>query len=86
MAQTQQKQVDENFHVFTKMLPDLLQSNPGKYVVMHDGKVVEFFDTLHDAVRFGHAQFGDLNFSVQEITSANISLGCHSYALCEHSD
>lgn len=86
MAQAQRNQVDENFSVFTELLPELLQSHPGKYAVMHNGLVVEFFDTLQDAVRYGHAQFGDLNFSVQEITDKNVSLGFHSYAVCEHSD
>lgn len=86
MTQPHQKQVDENFAIFTQRLPELLQSHPGKYAVLHDRQVVEFFDTLHDAVRYGHAQFGDLNFSVQEITDQYGNLGCHTYAVCEHSD
>jgi hypothetical protein len=83
MAQAQQ--VERNFEAFTKLLPELLNSHPGKYAVMHDGSVVDFFDTLGDAVKFGRAQFGDTDFSVQEITRQGVNLGVHSYALYQHS-
>lgn len=77
----QNPQVDQNYERFKEILPSLLQTHAGKQAVMHDGKVVEILDTFGDAVRFGHAQFGDYNFSVQEITSESVSLGFHSYAM-----
>lgn len=77
-------EVEKNFAVFQRMLPELLNSHPGKFVVLHDGEVVDFFDTLRDAVRFGAAKFGDQNFSIQEITRKTINLGYHSYALNHH--
>jgi len=80
-AHSHQAEVDKNFAAFQKLLPSLLTTHPGKYAVMHDGKVIEVCDTLSDAVRFGHAKFGDYKFSVQEITSKNVNLGFHSYAL-----
>lgn len=86
MAQSQQNKVDRNFEAFSKMLPELLQTHPGKYAVLHDGKAVEFFDTLGDAVKFGHAKFGDHNFSVQEVTRQGVNLGFHSYAVYQHSN
>jgi hypothetical protein len=73
--------VDRNFSAFMGMLPDLLLTHPGKYALLHDGEVVDFFDSLSDAVRFGHAKFGDLNFSVQEVTRQDVSLGFYSHAL-----
>ncbi len=79
-----QTEADRNFEAFKKLLPDLLRRHPGKYAVMHDGKVVDLFDTLGDAVKFGHAKYGDHKFSVQEVTSKNINLGFHSYALHQH--
>jgi hypothetical protein len=79
-----QAEVDKNFEAFKKLLPELIKTHPGKYAVMHEGKTVEFFDTLSDAVRFGHAKFGDHNFSVQEITSQGVNLGFHSYAFYKH--
>jgi hypothetical protein len=86
MAQSHQSKVDRNFEVFSELLPSLLQTHPGKYAVLHDGNVVEFFDTLGDAVKFGHAKFGDANFSVQEVTRQGVNLGFHSYAVYQHSN
>ena len=79
-----QSHVDKNFEAFQKLLPELIKTHPGKYAVMHDERPVEFFDTLADAVRFGHSQFGDRNFSVQEVTNQNVNLGFHSYAVYKH--
>lgn len=86
MAQSHQTEVDRNFAAFSKRLPELLQSHPGKYTVMHEGEVVDFFDSLGDAVKFGRAKFGDLNFSVQEVTRRDVTLGFHSYAVYQHSN
>jgi hypothetical protein len=86
MLMAQSDQVDRNFEAFEKLLPELLQSHPGKYVVLHDARVVDFFDTLGDAVKFGHARFGDANFSVQEITRRGVNLGFYSYALHQHAN
>ena len=37
--------------------------------------VVEFFDSLTDAVKFGATNYGDAKFSVQEVVSQNVNLG-----------
>ncbi len=74
-------EVDRNYEAFKKLLPELLSSHAGKFAVLRDEKVVDFFDSLADAVRFAHAKFGDDNFSVQEVTSKNVNLGYYSYAL-----
>jgi hypothetical protein len=81
MTKPHQTQVDLNFEAFQKALPELLRTHAGKYAVMHDGEIVAFFDSMGDAVRFGHAKFGNLNFSLQEVTSRNVNLGFYSYAL-----
>jgi hypothetical protein len=80
-ANAMNTQVDKNFEAFQKLLPGLLPIHAGKFAVMNDGKIAEFFDSLSDAIKFGHAKFGDANFSVQEVTSQNINLGFYSYAL-----
>ena len=81
-----QSQVDQNYEAFKLLLPELLKTHAGKFAVMKDGKIVEYFDTLGDAVRFGNSNFGDGNFSIQEVTSQNVNLGFHSYALHHISD
>ncbi len=86
MAKPHQREVDENFEAFTKLLPELIKSHPGKYAVMHNTQIIDFFDSISDAIRFGHERYGDMNFSVQEVKSHNINLGYHSYAMQPHSD
>lgn len=75
-------QADKNYPIFEKLLPELMQTHPGQFVLMHDGGVVAFFDSLADAARAGRERFGDTDFSIQEIASQDTSLGFHSYALC----
>ena len=82
MAKKTESEVDRNYEAFLKVLPDLLKSHAGKFAVLHDAQVVEFFDSLADAVRFGTAKFGDARFSVQEVSSQDINLGYYQYALC----
>jgi hypothetical protein len=74
-------QVELNFEAFQKLLPELLVTHAGKFAVMRDESVVEYFDSLADAVRYGTAKFGEDEFSVQEVVSKNVNLGFYSYAL-----
>lgn len=80
-----QAEVDRNYETYKRELPHLLASAPGKFVLLHDGEVAETFDTFSDAVKFGNTAFGTGKFSVQEVTSEQVSLGYHSYALHQHS-
>ena len=50
LAETPQTEVDRNYEEFKRILPDLLQRSPGKYVVMHDGEIAKELDTFGDAV------------------------------------
>jgi hypothetical protein len=84
MATTErQRQVDANYARFQEMLPKLIHIHAGKYAVMRDGEIVGFYDTFRDALRFAYSKFGEGEFSVQEVTRPNVSLGYHSYALCQ---
>lgn len=78
MVKSRQQQVDDNFAAFQELLPELLLTHAGKFAVMHNGAVVEFFDSLADAARFGYLKYGDIDFSVQQITSQNMSRGIYA--------
>jgi hypothetical protein len=80
-SDTQHAQVEKNYTTFKAHLRELLESHPGKQVLLHDGKIVEIFDTLSDAIKFGNAKFGTGNYSVQEITNRPAELGWHSHAV-----
>jgi len=75
-------QIQQNYRAFVALLPDLLTSQRGKFALMRDGKVVEFFDTARDPYVAGSALFKtDQLFSVQEIVETPVDLGFFSHAV-----
>jgi hypothetical protein len=74
-------QVGRNYDAFVRKLPELLTTDRGKFALMHDAQIVEFFDTAGDAYRAGQRLYQDQNFSIQEVTDAPADLGFFSYAL-----
>lgn len=74
----QQREVDRNYEAFKKLLPDLLESDPGRTALMRDGKVIACFDTDRDAIEAGRIFYEDRRFSIQEITGRRIDLGIFS--------
>ncbi len=78
----QQEQVDRNYNVFVKQLPELMQSHGGKFALMRDGEIVAFFDTARDAYVAGQELYKqDSYFSVQEVVQGPIELGFYSHAV-----
>ena len=67
-----QKQVDDNYVAFHKRLPDLLLDCRGKFALMRNREIVEYFDTAHDAYKAGLLLYKDGMFSQQEVKDANI--------------
>lgn len=74
-------EVRANFAAFQSRLPELLKTHAGKFAVMRRGEIVEYFDTLTDAARFGARMYPDDMYSVQEVTDRRIELGLFSVAL-----
>lgn len=75
-----QRIVDENYIAFSEMLPELIKTNAGKFVVMREKEIVEYFDTFRDAMVYGSKTYNDGLFSVQEITQKTVDLGWFSHA------
>ena len=80
MAQLGDTEVDRNFDAFNTMLPELLQRAPGKYALLHRQKLIDLFDNPLSAFVEGARQFGENEYSVQEVTQQSDSLGFYSYA------
>jgi hypothetical protein len=79
---SQPTQAQRNFLAFSQKLPELLSTHQGKYALLHDGEIVDFFDSLSDAVRFGRVRFGSIEaFSIQQVTSTNVNLGYYAHAV-----
>ncbi|HEY3233889.1 MAG TPA: hypothetical protein VGJ84_04200 [Polyangiaceae bacterium] len=71
----------KNYEEFSKKLPELLPAHRGKFAVMRDGEVIEFFDTAGDAYLAGQKLYPDGGFSVQEVTDVPVDLGFFSHAV-----
>lgn len=78
---TQQEEVERNFGIFREKLADLLEEYAGKFALMHDGEIVDFFDTAADAYKAGSRLFVDEPFSIQEVTDDVADLGYFSHVV-----
>ena len=75
MPELQQEQIQRNYEVFQAQLPQLVVTYRGKFALMHDSEIVEFFDTARDAYVAGQKLFPDGLFSVQEVVETPVDLG-----------
>jgi hypothetical protein len=76
-----EEQLQKNYEAFVQKLPDLLPLHNGKFALMYDGEIVEFFDSARDAYVSGSKAYPDQNFTIQEVTDKVANLGFLSYAL-----
>jgi hypothetical protein len=78
---TKQEEVDRNFEFFQAELPKLLQTHQGKFALIHDRKIVGFYDTALDAYTSGNQLYPDGRFSIQQVTETAADLGFYSHAM-----
>lgn len=84
VEQHSREQVKRNYEAFAQRLPGLLASHQGKFALMRDGEIVEFFDTARDAYVAGQKLFKDDQlFSIQEVVEAPVDLGFFSHAVSQ---
>jgi hypothetical protein len=76
-----QEQLKRNYDAFVEKLPELLPLHGGKFALMRDGEIIEFFDSARDAVLSGTKAYPDKEFSVQEVADRAANLGFLTYAL-----
>lgn len=83
MSDPHKDEIEKNYRAFSARLPELLATHAGKFALMRDGAVIEFFDTARDAYVAGQKLYPDRLFSVQEIIGGPVSLGFLSYAVSQ---
>ena len=82
MSDPLQGQIEINYKAFKEKLPGILESHRGKFALMRDGKIIEFFDTARDAYIAGQKLFEkDQLFSIQEVIETAIDLGFFSHVV-----
>ncbi len=61
--------LEKELATFEKSLPEMKAEHEGKFVLVHNDKVVDFFDTYDDAIKAGYTKFGLKSFLVKQIHS-----------------
>lgn len=77
---TQQAEVDQNYEAFKGMLSELIESDSGRFALLHNRELVACFDTNRDAVQAGKKILEGKPFSVQKVTRKPVDLGYFSHA------
>ena len=80
MTDRHQAEIDSNYEVFQTLLPEL-NDKAGKFALMRNGKIINFYDTLSDAYSTGQTIYEDGLFSVQRVTTQAVDLGFLSHAV-----
>ena len=75
-----QTEVDRNYEEFQRLLPSL-KDKEGKFALMKDGHIINFYDTFADAYSTGAAIYKDGLFSVQKVAFQPVDLGFLSHAV-----
>ncbi len=73
--------VKENFDYFQSQLPTIAAAKRGKFALLHEKQIQDFYDSDYEAIESGIEKYGWGNFSVQEVGASRIELGYQSYAL-----
>lgn len=85
MSERKRSQIDLNYKAFLKFMekfPNVLVAQRNKFALMHNKKVVEFFDTPRDAYICGCLLYGgNENFSIQKVTNIPVDLGFFSHVV-----
>ena len=76
-----QEEVDRNYKFFQEYKSEIPQEKYGKFVLIQNGKFIDFYTTKEDALTAGNSQFEDGIFSVQKVSNDVIDLGSIGYAL-----
>ncbi len=61
--------LEKELVTFKKSLPKMTAEHDGKFVLVQEDNVVDFFDTYDDAINAGYKKFGLKSFLVKQIHS-----------------
>ncbi len=61
------KEIRKNYEIFKEKLDDLLTEHSGKFVVLHNQEVQEFFNSFEDAWKWGPNKFKLETFIIQKV-------------------
>ena len=70
-----QKEVDKNYEFFLKELPNIFNLYNNKYALLKNAEIIDYFDTLDDAIKYAEMRFEDGLYSVQKVNEPPVNLG-----------
>ena len=80
-TRTKQEEVNRNFAFFQRELQQLLPKHSGKFALIRDCEIINFFDTAQDANTAGTQLYSDGLFSIQKVSEEIGDLGFYSHAV-----
>ena len=74
------REATRNFEVFLEKLPKLLETDRGKWTLLHQAELIAIFDTYEEAGQAAGELYPNDVYSMQEITDQIVDLGWYSRA------
>jgi hypothetical protein len=68
---------EQDVSTYLKVLPSLLSTDEGKFVLIGEGAMRNVFESRDQAMATGYEQFGSRGFLVQEIARHDLEMGTH---------
>lgn len=72
---------EADFEAFKNLLPELLETQKGRFVVMHDQRIAETFDNEANALEWAVKTHGYGKFIVQEVHNRRLRPLSYSLAI-----
>lgn len=79
-VEEKQREVDNNYEAFIKILPRIVEQHSGQYALMKDREIVSYHKTFLKAREKATKHYPDGLFSIQEISAEPVDLGYFSRA------
>jgi hypothetical protein len=76
-----QREVDENYDEFRKLLPAIIGQHRDKYALMKNRKILGYFSTAQDAREAADSFVSDGIYSIQQVTDTPLNLGFYTNAV-----
>lgn len=77
---TREEEISRNFEAFQAQIDQLIDEHAGKYALLRDTQIVEYFDTPRDAMVYAVKTYDDGLFSIQHVDKGVVDLGWFSHA------
>lgn len=77
----QMQEIARNYDAFQRRLSEYLPQHRDEYALLKAGEVQGFYPTPGEADREGWHRFADRLYSIQQVTSEPIDLGCYANAV-----